>query len=108
MNGKTSIDFDGAGLGQYPQYPLLSMNKASCSYEYIQRYYRKKKRLPRNSELIITAQAVTKKKKKDSHKKKECNLEMFQLLLKKRFLQNISYKITFDKITCQFFQSSLS
>lgn len=33
---------------------------------------------------------------------------MFQLLLKKRFLQNINYKIAFDKIACQFFQSLLS
>lgn len=40
MNGKSSIDFDGAELGQYPQDPMLSMNKASCSYEYTQQYYR--------------------------------------------------------------------
>jgi len=33
---------------------------------------------------------------------------MIQLLLKKRLLQNINYKIAFDKITCQFFQSSVS
>lgn len=26
-----------AGLGQYPQYPMLSMNKASRSYEYTQK-----------------------------------------------------------------------
>lgn len=44
MNGKSSIDFDGAELGQYPQYPTLSTNKASCSYEYTRQYYRTPKK----------------------------------------------------------------
>lgn len=33
---------------------------------------------------------------------------MFQLLLKKKSLQNINYNITFDNIACQIFQSLLS
>lgn len=35
-------------------------------------------------------------------------LEMLRLLLETGFLQNANYKITFDKITCQFFHSFLS
>lgn len=46
---------------------------------------------------------VKKKKKKES-----IILKTLQLLLKTRFSQNVNYKITFDKITCQFFLSLLS
>lgn len=73
MNGKTSIDFDGAGLGQYPQYPMLSMKKASCSYEYIQRYYRMPKKEIANKfrTYHYSTSSYKKKNQTGSHKKKK-------------------------------------
>lgn len=66
--------------------------------------------LLRNAELIIITETFTKEIYKFFLKKKKESiiLETLQLLLKTRFSQNVNYKITFDKITCQFFLSSLS
>lgn len=66
--------------------------------------------LLRNAELIIITETFTKEIYKFFLKKKKESiiLETLQLLLKTRFSQNVNYKITFDKITCQFLLSSLS
>lgn len=62
MNGKTSIYFDGAGLGQYSQYCMLNTNKASFIVMNMLGNKIKclKIMLPRNAELIIITETFTK------------------------------------------------